>query len=68
MTSPTQMKSRAERIAFVICYIIIAVLSLIGSGIHINPFIGLIIFTGSLIVWYFILKGIFWVVRKLRNK
>ena len=62
------MKSSVERTIFWILYIFIAVLSLMGSWNPLNPYIMIITFVGSLIVWYLILKLIFWVVRKLRNK
>lgn len=71
-------KSCAERITFTILYMIIVVLSFFGSlntyfesspyNPMYNPMLGMITFAGSLIVWYFILKFIFWIIRKIIRK
>ena len=57
------MNSSTERTIFWILYLLIVVFSFFGSLQ--NPVMMPIIFGGSLIVWYFILKGIFWVIRRL---
>ena len=50
-----------EKTIFWILYLFIAVFAFFGSLQH--PLMP-IIFVGSLVVWYFILKGIFWVIRR----
>lgn len=61
------MKSSAEKAIFWTLYIFIAAFSLSGTLLRDpeNAHIMLIVFIGSLIVWYFILKFIFWVIRRL---
>ena len=55
------IKSSAEKVLFGFLYSFIALFSLIGSNIPTTGYIGIIIFFGSLVVWYFILKFIFWI-------
>ena len=57
------MKSSAEKAIFWTLYILISIFSFFGSLQ--NPAMMPIIFGGSLVIWYFILKGIFWVIRRL---
>ena len=57
------MKSSTEKTIFWVLYLFIVVFAFFGSLQ--NPVMMPIIFFGSLIVWYFILKGIFWVIRRL---
>ena len=68
MTLPKRRRSNAERIAFVILYILIAMFSFGGAWatwIPYSPIHFLITFVVSLIVWYFILRFIVWLTLKV---
>lgn len=59
------MKSSTQRTIFWILYSLLAALSLLGSLQSESPLITLISTIVGLILWYFILKLIFWVIRQL---
>ena len=54
-----------EKIIFWTLYVYISMALFFGTWNRENPLIGIITFLVGLIVWYFILKGIFWVIRRL---
>lgn len=63
------MKSHKKKIikmaVFWYLYTGVVIASIVEAWNPLNPYIMLIVIIGSLIIWYFILKFIFWIVPQL---
>ncbi len=59
------MNTPTSKIVFTCLYINIVIFSLIGAWNPENPYIMLIVFAGSLVFWYFILRLIFYVIGRI---
>ncbi len=59
------MKSSTEKAIFGIIYALMASFGIIGAWNPENPLLSLLRIFLGLIVWYPILKGIFWIIRQL---